>query len=86
MAGCRLTIRVWTPPSSRPIRSLDFASAECGCIRVSVLLMGERCCPGHHESRRRGANHWSDLEGQNCYRLVRAGGRSAVHEGMREPR
>ena len=47
--------------------------------------MGERSCPGHHESRRRGANHWKGLEDQRCYRLIRAGGRSAVHEGMREP-
>ena len=47
--------------------------------------MGKRCCPGHHESRRRGANHWKGLKGQNCYRLIRAGGRSAVHEGMRGP-
>jgi hypothetical protein len=47
--------------------------------------MGERGCPGHHESRRRGANHWKGLEGQICYRLIRAGGRSAVHERMREP-
>ena len=47
--------------------------------------MGERSCPGHHESRRRGANHWKGLEDQKCYRLIRAGGRSAEHEGMREP-
>ena len=25
------------------------------------------------------------LDGQRCYRLIRAGGRSAVHEGMRAP-
>jgi hypothetical protein len=59
--------------------------AECGCIRVSVLLMGERSRPGHHESRRRGANHWRGFESQKCYRLIRAGGRSAEHEGMRAP-
>jgi hypothetical protein len=47
--------------------------------------MGEGSCPGHHESRRRGANHWKGLEGQKCYRLIRAGGRSAWHEGMRAP-
>jgi len=47
--------------------------------------MGEGSCPGHHESRRRGANHWKGLEDQRCYRLIRAGGRSAEHEGMREP-
>lgn len=47
--------------------------------------MGERSCPGHHESRRRGANHWKGLEDQRCYRLIRAGGRSAEHEGMRAP-
>ena len=47
--------------------------------------MGERICPGHHESRRRGANHWKGLEDQMCYRLIRAGGRSAEHEGIKAP-
>jgi hypothetical protein len=53
------------------------------CIRPVDGLA--RSCPGHHESRRRGANHWMGLEDQICYRLIRAGGRSAWHEGMRAP-
>ena len=41
----------------------DEHEADIGCNRVFVLLKGDTrvVCPGHHESRRRGANQIQGL-------------------------